>query len=313
MIVVTGATGNIGRTLVPLLAAAGEDVAAVSRGLRPAEPAGAEPAGAEPVGVESTGAEHAGADEGVRRARAAGRVRHVQADVGDATTLRPVLDGADALFVLLGGELNSHGESPHALPAAAADAGVKRIVLLSSQGSATRPDAPSHARLRAFEAAVRAAGPDFTILRPGAFASNAFAWTESVRTRRTVHAPFGDVALPVIDPADIAEVAAAALREGGHAGRTYELTGPAAISPREQVAVLSAALGEEVAFAELTREEARARMTHFMPEEVADGTLDILGAPLPSEQRVSPDVRDVLGRPARPFAQWVARNLPAFR
>ncbi|EFF89411.1 hydroxylase [Streptomyces sp. e14] len=277
MIVVTGATGNIGRTLVPLLAAAGEDVAAVSRGLRPAEP----------VGVESTGAERAGADEGVRRARAAGRVRHVQADVGDATTLRPVLDGADA--------------------------GVKRIVLLSSQGSATRPDAPSHTRLRAFEAAVRAAGPDFTILRPGAFASNAFAWAESVRTRRTVHAPFGDVALTVIDPADIAEVAAAALREGGHAGRTYELTGPAAISPREQVAVLSAALGEEVAFAELTREEARARMTHFMPEEVADGTLDILGAPLPSEQRVSPDVRDVLGRPARPFAQWVARNLPAFR
>ncbi|MYX46398.1 NmrA family transcriptional regulator, partial [Streptomyces sp. SID89] len=42
-------------------------------------------------------------------------------------------------------------------------------------------------------------------------------------------------------------------------------------------------------------------------------TLDILGAPLPSEQRASPDVRDVLGRPARPFAQWVARNLPAFR
>ncbi|GAB1332660.1 hypothetical protein [Streptomyces sennicomposti] len=46
---------------------------------------------------------------------------------------------------------------------------------------------------------------------------------------------------------------------------------------------------------------------------VADGTLDILGDPLPAERQAGPDVRDVLGRPARPFAQWAARDLPAFR
>lgn len=281
MIVVTGATGNIGRTLVPLLTEAGGDVVAVSRRPQLEDlPAGS---------------------------------RHARADVGNSASMRPVLDGADAFFLLLGGELNGHGEDPNDLIDTALNAGVKRIVLLSSQINATRPTAPSHARLRAFEAAVRASGAEFTILRPGAFASNAFAWAESVRTRRTVFAPFGDVALPVIDPADIAAVAAAALLEEGHAGRAYELTGPKTVSPRQQAAAISRALGEDVALVELTREQARARMAHFMPEDVIEGTLDILGAPLPVEQTTSPDVESILRRPARPFDEWVARNLQAFR
>lgn len=281
MIVVTGATGNIGRTLVPLLAEAGEEVVAVSRQSQPA-----------------------GLPAGVRPARA---------DIGNAASMRPVLAGAEAFFILLGGELNGHGESPKALLDAAGAAGVKRVVLLSSQINSTRPEAPSHARLREFEAVVHASGVDFTILRPGGFASNAFAWAESVRTRRTVFAPFADVALPVIDPADIAEVASVVLREDGHVGRTYELTGPEVISPSGQVAAISEALGEEVAFVELSRAEAHARMAQFMPEEVIGGTLDVLGVPLPAEREISPDVENVLPRPARPFGAWVARNLPAFQ
>ncbi|WP_436790935.1 NAD(P)H-binding protein [Yinghuangia sp. YIM S10712] len=281
MIVVTGATGNIGRTLMPLLAERGGDVVAVSR--RP-QPDGL------PVGV-----------------------RQAQADVGNSASMRSVLNGADSFFLLLGGELNGHGESPNALIDTALEAGVKRIVLLSSQINSTRPEAPSHARLRDFEAAVRACGADYTILRPGGFSSNAFAWAEPIRAKRTVFAPFGDVALPVVDPADIAAVAAAALSEEGHAGRTYELTGPEAISPRRQADVISQALGEDIAFVELSRDQAHAHMAQFMPEEVIDGTLDVLGLPLPTEQAISTDVEDVLGRPPRPFSEWVARNLPAFR
>jgi uncharacterized protein YbjT (DUF2867 family) len=285
MITVTGATGNVGRTLVELLAEAGEEVVAVSRRPRPAH-------------------------------RATG-VRWAQADAGNAESMRPVLAGARALFILLGGELNIRGESPDALLDAAADAGVEQVVLVSSQVGATRPEAASHARLRDFEAAVRAfgraSGRSFTILRPSGFASNAFAWAESVRTKRMIFAPFGDVALPVIDPADIAAVAAAVLREDGHAGRAYELTGPEPISPRQQAAVISEAVGEEVTFVELSREEARSGMLQFMPEQVVDGTLDVLGVPLPAEQRISPDVEAVLDRPAARFGEWVARNLPAFR
>ncbi|MER5795639.1 NAD(P)H-binding protein [Streptomyces sp. NPDC001980] len=288
MITVTGATGNIGRTLVDLLTEAGEEVVAVSR--HPRQASSAVPG-----------------------------VRWAEGHVGDAASMRAPLTGARALFIVLGGELNAFGENPTLLLRAAADTGVERVVLVSSQVSATRPDAPSHARLREFEAAVRASGLDFTILRPGGFASNAFAWADTIRAKRTVFAPFADVALPVVDPADIAAVAAKALRapredgEGGHGGRVYELTGPEPISPRQQAAVISDALGEEVTFVELPREEAHAAMSRFMPQEAVAGTLDVLGAPLAAELRISADVETVLGRPAGGFGGWVGRNLPAFR
>ncbi|GHC72670.1 SDR family oxidoreductase [Streptomyces flavofungini] len=281
MIVVTGATGNVGRVLVRTLAAADEKVRATSRGIAPTDV---------PEGVE----------------------QH-RADLADMDSLRPVLDGAKALFLQNGGA-GAHLLDPRDILDAAKAGGVERVVLLSSQGVVTRPDSASHgALMRSIEDAVRDSGLEWTILRPGGFASNSYAWAEPVRTTRTVAAPFGDVGLPVIDPTDIAEVAAATLREPGHAGRVYELTGPALITPRQQTEALAAALAEPVRFTELTREQAHAQLLHFMPAPVADTTLAILGTPTPGETRVSPDVERVLGRAPHPYATWAARNAAAFR
>ena len=182
--------------------------------------------------------------------------------------------------------------------------GVDRVVLLSSQGAGTGHH-PS-----ALEDAVRASGLGWTILRPGGFHSNALRWAESVRARREVAAPFGDVALPTIDPADIAEVAAVALRDPAHAGKVHELTGPEPVSPGAQVAAIAAAVGEPVRFVEATRAEAKAAMLRFMPEPVVDNTLDILSSP--AMRQVSPVVADLLGRPGRLFAEWAANNAQAF-
>ncbi|MFD3457591.1 NAD(P)H-binding protein [Streptomyces sp. NPDC058691] len=284
MIAVTGATGNVGQPLVRALAAAGEPVRALSR-RAPAQ-------GELPTGV-----------------------RHMRVDLTAPEELRVALDGAEALFLLPAGDLLAPGGRPYDLVDAAKAAGVRRIVLLSSQAAGTRPHAVSHEPLRVFEAAVRESGVDWTVLRCGGFASNAFAWAESVRTAHTVAAPFADVALPVVDPADIAGAAAVVLRDDlrVHAGRTYELTGPAPVSPREQAAAIGEALGTPLHFVELSRDEARSGMLRFMPEAVADGTLDILGEPLAEERRVGPDAEGLLGRPAQPFAAWAARNAAAFR
>ncbi|MFG1805344.1 NAD(P)H-binding protein [Streptomyces sp. NPDC049040] len=272
MIVVTGATGNVGRQVVEVLAAAGEKVVAVSRGA----------AGADlPAGVD-----------------------HRRGDLAAPDSLRTAFEGADTLFLLVA------GDDPHAVLDAATSGGVRRVVLLSSQGAGTRPQAYAHPA--GFEAAVRASGLDWTVLRPGGFASNAFAWAETVRTRQTVLAPFGDVALPVVDPADIAQVAATVLREAGHSGRTYELTGPAALTPRERARQIGVAVGRPVDFVEQSRAEARDQMLHFMPEPVVEATLGILGEPLPAEQAVTSDIRRVLGREAGTFAGWAARHAAAF-
>jgi nucleoside-diphosphate-sugar epimerase len=134
-----------------------------------------------------------------------------------------------------------------------------------------------------------------------------------VRTQRVVAAPFGDIAVPAIDPADIAAAAAVALREPGHGGNIYTLTGPVPISPRQQVAAIGDALGEPVRFVEQSRAEARNKMLGYMPEPVVEATLGALGTPYAVEQRVSPDVERLLGRPSRTFAEWAARNIAAFR
>jgi uncharacterized protein YbjT (DUF2867 family) len=284
MIVVTGATGNVGRPLVRALSAAGAKVTAVSR-----RPAGEDlPAGA----------------------------RHHAADLAGPDGLKAVLDGADALFLLLSGELVATGGDAAGLLGAARAGGVRQVVLLSSQGVRTRPDAWSFAGLRAAEDAVRDSALDWTILRPGGFYTNTFAWTEMIRVHRRVAAPFADVGLPFIDPADVAGVAAAVLAEGGlaggsHAGRSYELTGPALVSPRQQAGAIGAALGTPLEFTEQSRGEARAQMVRFMPAPVADVTLDILGRPATDEQRVSPDAAAILGRPPRTFDDWAAGQAAA--
>ncbi|WP_103348682.1 NAD(P)H-binding protein [Amycolatopsis sp. CA-128772] len=265
MIMVVGATGNVGEPLVRMLSAAGEEVTAVSRRITAAPP-----------GVV------------VRQGNLA------------------ALSFSDVSSVFLMVPPGFDGPLEPVLARAAA-AGVERVVLLSSQGVGTG----RHPAV--FEEAVRASGLKWTVLRPAGFASNAFQWAESVRARREVAAPFADVALPVVDPEDIASVAAAALLDPSHEGETYVLTGPAAVSPRDQAAAIGEALGEPVRFVPLTREEARAALLGFMPPEIVDSTLDILGSPTPAEQQVSPDVSRVLGRPPRPFAEWASRFAVAFK
>ncbi|GAA0939822.1 NAD(P)H-binding protein [Nonomuraea longicatena] len=281
MIVVTGATGNVGRALVRALADKGEDVTATSRGITGEDV---------PQGV-----------------------RHRRADLGDPAGLAPVLDGADALFLQSGGP-DAGRLRPRDILDAAKAGGVERVVLLSSQGVETRPRSHSHGVLmRSIEDVVRESGLDWTVLRPSGFASNTFGWAESVRTTRTVRAPFADTGLPVIDPQDIAEVAAAVLRENGHAGRVYTLTGPAPITPRQQAAAIAAALGEEVRFAEQSGDDARAALLRFLPEPVVETTLAILGTPTEAERRPGQDVERILGRPAGAYGEWARRNVAAFR
>jgi uncharacterized protein YbjT (DUF2867 family) len=232
-------------------------------------------------------------------------VAHVRADLSRPESLEPAFAGSDRLFLLT-------RDSDHDLVpvlAAAKAAGIGRVVLLSSQRAETRNDASQ----LVYENAVKDSGLEWTFVRPGAFHSNAFMWADAVRGDRVIAAPFGDVGLRFIDPDDIAAVAALALTEDGHAGRAYTITGPEAVTPREQAAAISAAIGEPVRFNELTRDEAFAMFTQFWPAEIVEGALDALGSPNAAELEPNFEVERLLGRPATSFAAWAKRNAAAFR
>jgi uncharacterized protein YbjT (DUF2867 family) len=283
MIVVTGATGNVGRPLTASLVSAGHVVTAVARGTSAGLPDGP---GIIPVATDLTAS-------------------------GAAQSLAVALAGAEALFLLVPG--SGAGVDAAALLEVARTAGVRRVVLLSSQAAGSRPGAVAYAPMAAIEAAVTGSGLEWTILRAGGLAANALAWAPSVRTRQTVFAPYGDVALPAIDPLDLAEVAAAALTGHQHPGQTYVLTGPEATTPRQRTQSIATAIQQHLTFMEVSPQDARDQMLQFMPAPVADATLAILGHPTPEETQVSPDAEKILGRPGRSFDDWAQRNATAFR
>ncbi len=215
MIVVTGATGNIGRVLVHRLLAGGAAVRALTR-----DPA---------------------------RAGLPAEAETVRADLTGADALEPLLAGAEALF------LNLAAGGDHAaavLTEAAVRAGVRRIVLNSSMAVTDTPDDDAHhiARLHAgLERAVRDSGLEWTFVRGGNYATNALAWAPSIRATGVVRDAYPGARGVPVHEADLADVAAAALldRSGAHLGQAYPVTGPAELTVAQQVAEIGRVTGKE--------------------------------------------------------------------
>ncbi|MDX3225904.1 NAD(P)H-binding protein [Streptomyces sp. ME19-01-6] len=277
MILVTGATGNIGSALLRELR---EHAAGPLRGLtRDAARA------AFPAGVEA-----------------------VEGDFARIASLRPALDGVRSLFLV-----SRMGPDADILQAAR-QAGVEHVVLVSSITVQTHPHLAPAGENLAVERLLQDSGMAWTILRPTQFASNALWWAEAIRGHETVRVPYADIGLPTIHPADIAAVARVALTESGHRGRTYALTGPERVTARRQVEEVAAALGREVPFAEISRGEAHRDMAAFLGDEAASAVLDLMGGDVNEELLKARDtVERITGRPARPFRQWAAENAAAFR
>jgi uncharacterized protein YbjT (DUF2867 family) len=275
-VLVAGATGNIGGELVRALAAAGAPVRALVR---------AEPPADLPSGVEA-----------------------VVGDLDRPDSLRGPLEGAEAAFLLPG-----FSDMPGVMERIR-DAGLRRVVLLSggSAGEGDRDDAITR-YMRASEAAVRDGGVAWTILRPSGFTSNTLEWADAVRARDVVRAPFADVPIAVIDPYDIAAVAAVALLGSDHEQRALRLTGPEPLRPADRARILGEVLGREIRFEGQPDDEAHAEMSAAMPAQYVAAFFSFYVEGKLDESAVLPTVEEVCGRPPRTFAQWAAAHADAFR
>lgn len=150
-------------------------------------------------------------------------------------------------------------------------------------------------------------------MRPNSFATNALRWAAAIRAGEPVVAPFADVAVAVNDPRDVAAVAAVALTTGAHDGVALRVTGPEALLPREQVAIVGEVLGRELPFRAQDNAEARAAMSAQMPQAYVDAFFEFFVDGTVDETSVLPTVEQVLGRPPRTFRAWAQEHADAFR
>jgi len=276
MILVTGATGNVGGALVRQLVGSNQRARALVRNR--AE-------GVLPAGVES-----------------------VVGDLNRPESLSAALMGVRGVF-LLGG----YQDMPEAL-AEIRRAGVERVVLLSSRSVVGgNPSNAIVSMWMASEDAVRSSGVSWTILRPSGFMSNALRWAPQIRAGDVVRAPFADAPIAAIDPYDIAAVAAVALTSEGHESRSYLLTGPEALLPADQVRTLAAVLGRDLRFEGQSGSEAREEMSKSFPANFVDALFRFFAEGEFDDSQVLPTVYEITGRRPRDFEQWARAHVDAFR
>lgn len=278
MIVVTGATGNVGRELVTQLVAAGAPVRAV---VRRSEDSASFPPGAQTV----------------------------VGDLNRPGTLAPALAGASAIHLLAG-----YDGLPELLASARA-AGVQRVVLQSSSSAPTGDlsNAVAAYHIRS-EQAIRESGLSWTFLQPNTFMTNTLEWVPQLAAGDEVRAAFPAVAIATIDPADVAAVSAAALTDLGRHGRaSYRLSGPEALTPADRARILGRVLGRDIRFRGLSDEQARAEMTASIPAPYVDAFFSFFAGGSVDETTVQPAVPGLLGRPARTFEQWARTHAAAFQ
>jgi uncharacterized protein YbjT (DUF2867 family) len=282
MLLLTGATGNIGRELVRQLDAQGVEFRILVR-----DPA--------------------------RAAELPDRAERVVGDLDEPATLTAAFDGVDRLFLLVPGIGTAH--TAHALAAARA-AGVGHIVHLSS-GHVLLDPLPAMARWHhERENLIRATGIPATFLRPGGFMTNALDWLPTLREDGYVLDPAGPGRYAPIDPADIAAVAALALTEDGHQGQEYALTGAETFTVAEQVRVLAEAIGHAIEVREVATpaEAVRFRFPGGAPPALAAALVEGFRLMRADTVGVRTDtVERLLGRKPRTFTDWCAEHADVFR
>jgi uncharacterized protein YbjT (DUF2867 family) len=279
-VLVTGATGRVGRVVVGELLDAGVPVRALVR--RPAA------------------------------ARLPPAVEIVAGDLTVPESLDAGLQGVSSVFLVW-------TAPPITVPAVVERIAThtRRVVFLSSPHQTPHPFfqqpnplAALHANI---ERLIAAAGLASTIIRPGMFASNVLPWwADAIRNGDAVRWPYGAAETAPIDDRDIAAVSARALYEDGHAGRDYVLTGPESLSQAEQVRIIGAVIGRQIQFEELSPADFRREMASRFPGPAVDMLLAAWGATMGRPALVTSTVSDVLGSPARTFRQWVHDHAAAF-
>jgi uncharacterized protein YbjT (DUF2867 family) len=267
-ILVTGARGNVGRRVLQRLYAAGHSLRASGRNPSELDV---------PEGVET-----------------------VKLDLNDPGTFDAALAGISKVL------LYAEPEGINAFLDTADKAGIEHIVLLSSDTlylDDVENDPLAHHH-KIVEDALIASGLSYTILRPGAFCTNAFLWSFALKAGPKVDQVFAESQVAPIHEDDIADVAVVALTEKTLGNEIVHLTGPESLTFRQELEIIGEALGRDIVVNDLTREQGHAAMSPFVEPDILRSLLNQWEAGVGVPAVTSATAERITGKPARTFREW---------
>jgi uncharacterized protein YbjT (DUF2867 family) len=237
----------------------------------------------------------------------------VTGDLGDPRTLGPALEGVERAY-LVSPASPMQSELEQAFLETAREAGVKHIVKLSVIGASEEAPgrfARSHGKV---ERALKDSEMAWTLLRATGFMQNTLGWGARVQDG-TFYTPVPDAAFSIVDARDVADVAALALTGDGHEGKAYGLSGPEAISYRDQAKRVFAAAGREVEVAEVPVEAVKRELVRAgVPPWNAEGLCELFEVyAAGAATMVTSGVQDALGRPPRDLDTFAKDHVEAFK
>jgi uncharacterized protein YbjT (DUF2867 family) len=284
-ILVTGATGNVGSTVLDNLATADIDLRALIH---------------EEAKAQSL------RDRGVET---------VAGDFLKSETLGPALEGVTTVFLLTPISPDQVSQASNVIKAAKESGNEPRIVRLSVHQASHEAPSRNTRQHAEIEDQLMSSGLPYTFLRPQSFMQNTLIAAQTVASEGKIYQPFKDGKLGMIDARDIGEVAAKVLTEEGHEGKVYTLTGPTAISFYDVAEVLSEVLGKEVSYVNISLEAARgAMLSRGFPEWRAEVLVEYARAHSQGySDFTTEDFEQLTGHPSTSYKEFASDFAPVFR
>ena len=274
-ILVTGATGSVGRHVVSTLVMQGRDVRAVVR------------------------------DPGA--ASLPDRVEVVPGDLSAPETLTAALHGVERVYLMWPGL----PVEPRVVQVIAEHA--ERVVYLSADVPDLADGEQPTIFHQEIERLIRHSGLSWTFVRAIDFATNTLRWAEQIK-QGVVRMPYGQASRSLIHERDIADVVAHVLTSAGHDEAKYVITGPQTIPQAELVGIIGETIGRDVRWEDLPLDQARVELTAAWGDAgFVDARLRAWAALVDSPERVTDTVERLVGRPARTFRAWAHEHAEDFR
>ena len=244
--------------------------------------------------------------------KAAG-VELVVGDVADADTVKQALKGAEKAFLTLPNGRNQEAHEKQFTDLAVA-AGVQHLVKMSSMEAVAHAETPIPKAHWAVEEYIRASGIGWTMVKPNFFMQNLLSSAAGIKANRKFSLPMGNGTTGMADIRDIAAVCAEVLTGKGHAGKSYEITGPEVLTFADVAERFSAVLGVKIEYVPMPMDQFRTRMTGVLEpwhlnavcelfREIAEIGLD----------HTTDTFRKLIGREPRSVTQFIQDHVALFR